>query len=106
MMPWISLCALSDLIEGKAKYVETAGRQFAVFLHHGKPHVIDNYCPHAGGSLSAGYVEDGCAVCPWHNWPFDLNTGHLKGSNAVTIAIYPARIHQPETGAAQVEADL
>jgi nitrite reductase/ring-hydroxylating ferredoxin subunit len=56
--------------------------------------------------LSAGYIEDGCAVCPWHNWPFHLDTGQLKGSNAVSIAVYRARILQHETEPAIVEADL
>ena len=103
-MPWTPLCRLDELIEGKAKYIEAAGRQLAVFLHQGQPHVIDNYCPHAGGSLSAGYIEDGCAVCPWHNWPFDLTTGQLKGSSAVSIEVYPARVQQAPV--ATVEADL
>ena len=106
MMPWISLCALSDLNEGKAKYVETAGRQLAVFLHRGNPHVIDNYCPHAGGSLSGGYIEDDCAVCPWHNWPFRLDTGELKGSSAVRITIYATRVSSDENSPPMVEADI
>ena len=64
-MPWTSLCSLDELQEGKAKYVEIDGHQLAVYLHQGKPYVIDNYCPHAGGNLAGGFVEDGCAVCPW-----------------------------------------
>jgi nitrite reductase/ring-hydroxylating ferredoxin subunit len=104
-MAWTILCPFSDLLEGKARYVETSGLQLAVFLHQGQPHVIDNYCPHAGGSLSAGYVEDGCAVCPWHNWPFRLNTGELKGSSAVRIAVYKSRVSNAG-GEQMVEAEL
>ena len=105
-MAWTTLCTLDELSEGAAKYVEVGGYRLAVFLHHGTPHVLDNYCPHAGGSMAGGYIEDGCAVCPWHNWPFRLDTGHLKGSDAVTIDIYPARLQPRDDAAPLVQADL
>jgi nitrite reductase/ring-hydroxylating ferredoxin subunit len=104
-MPWTSLCALDELTEGKGKYVEIDGFKLAVFLDQGQPHVIDNYCPHAGGSMAAGHVEDGCAVCPWHNWPFRLDTGELKNSPAVTIGTYPTRL-LPRDNTYLVQADL
>ena len=105
-MPWTSLCDLNELQEGKGKYVEIGGFQLAVFLNRGNVHVIDNCCPHAGGNLASGYVEDGCAVCPWHNWPFRLDTGHLKGSDAVSIDIYPTRLQPREDASPLVQADL
>ena len=105
-MPWTTLCTLDELSEGAAKYVEIGGYRLAVFLHQGKPHVLDNYCPHAGGSMAGGYVEDDCAVCPWHNWPFRLDTGELKSSPAVRIDCYPTRTVTAPDGTATVEADL
>ena len=101
-MPYTTLCELSELEPGRGKYVEIDGFQLAVFLTGEQVHVMDNYCPHAGGSMAGGYVEDGCAVCPWHNWPFRLDNGELKGSGAVKIEIYPSRV----TGGGVVEADL
>jgi nitrite reductase (NADH) small subunit len=100
---WTPLCPLADLTEGAGHYVEAAGHRLAVFLHEGRPRVMDNYCPHAGGSMAGGYVEDGCAVCPWHNWPFHLDTGQLKSSTAVTIDVYASRV---DVGTGMVEADL
>jgi nitrite reductase/ring-hydroxylating ferredoxin subunit len=105
-MAWTSLCLLTDLTEGAGKYIEAAGYRLAVFLHQGQPHVLDNYCPHAGGSMAGGYVEDNCAVCPWHNWPFRLDTGELKSSPAVTIDVYPTRVTLTPDGTPTVEADL
>jgi len=105
-MAWTTLCSLHDLSEGAAKYVEVPGYQLAVFLHGGRPHTLDNYCPHAGGSMAGGYVDDGCAVCPWHNWPFRLDNGNLKGSDAVTIGVYPTRVVPDTDGSAIVQADL
>src|SRR3954469_2453152 len=105
-MAWTSLCALDELTEGAGKNVEVDGYKLAVFLHAARPHVMDNYCPHAGGSMAGGYVEDGCAVCPWHNWPFRLDTGQLKSSPGVEIDVYKTRLMERETASPLVQADL
>ena len=73
-MAWISLCEITELTENQGKYVEIDGNQLAVFLSDGKVSVLDNHCPHAGGNLAGGHVEDGCAVCPWHYWAFRLDS--------------------------------
>lgn len=106
-MAWTSLCDLSELAEGRGKYVEIGGFQLAVFLHEGQVHVIDNTCPHAGGNLAAGHVEDGCAVCPWHRWAFRLETGALRDAPGVTVTKYATRTVSPGAGKPPlVQADL
>lgn len=104
-MSWTSLCELDELIEDKGKYVEIGGFQLAVFRHQGGVFVLDNYCPHAGGNLAAGHVDNGCAVCPWHYWAFGLQTGALRSAPGVTITTYPTRVHQHQ-GRQLVQADL
>jgi len=105
-MAWTSLCELTELEEGKGKYVEIEGFQLAVFLHQGKPFVIDNYCPHAGGNLAGGFVEDGCAVCPWHYWSFRLDNGQLRDTPGVTIKTYAVRITPQPDNRQLIQADL
>lgn len=104
-MAWTSLCSVDDLVEGAGKYVEVGQHQLAVFLDHGKPHVMDNYCPHAGGNMAGGRVEKGCAVCPWHDWAFRLEDGQLRESKFVHIRIYPVRVVD-QHGRRVVEAEL
>ncbi len=106
IMAWVSLCDVSELHEGTGKYVEIDGFRLAVFLHLGKIYAIDNMCPHAGGSLSGGIVEDGCVVCPWHYWRFELATGALKGAPLVTIQTYPTRVLNRDTGKSLAQANL
>jgi 3-phenylpropionate/trans-cinnamate dioxygenase ferredoxin subunit len=97
---------MSELKEGEGKYVEIGGYRLAVFLHKGEPHVIDDECPHAGGAMSGGWVDDdGCAVCPWHGWSFGLCDGRLKGSTGVGVSVYPVRVHEHE-GRKLVQVDL
>jgi len=107
-MSWTSLCELDELEEDQGKYVEIGGFHLAVFLHQGAVYVIDNYCPHAGGNLAGGYVdEDGCAVCPWHAWAFRLNNGQLRDSPGVAVSTYKTRlVRRPEGKPTLVQADL
>lgn len=102
-MAWIELCKVSDLKNGEGKFVDIGGRQLAVFMNDGKPHVVDDYCPHAGGSLAGGFLEDGCVVCSWHYWAFDLSTGNVTPNGRAHVGVYPARLNKV---AKSVEADL
>jgi len=36
---------------------------------------IDNRCPHQGGPLGDGQIEEGCLICPWHGYEYDPHTG-------------------------------
>src|SRR5215217_4464269 len=105
-MSWTSLCQLDELEESKGKYVEIGGFPLAVFLEKGSVFVIDNTCPHAGGNLAGGFVEDGCAVCPWHYWSFRLDNGQLRDTPGVTISTYKTRMLNREGQPPLVQADL
>lgn len=43
----------------------------------GEVFAIEDACNHAGASLSEGWVENKCAVCPMHGYVFELRTGKL-----------------------------
>ncbi len=105
-MAWVTLCGMGELVEGRGKYVEIEGFQLAVFLNGGQAYVIDNRCPHAGASLAGGEVHDGRAVCPWHQWSFDLKSGQLRSRPLVRIRTYPARVVQLEGKGTMVQAQL
>jgi nitrite reductase (NADH) small subunit/3-phenylpropionate/trans-cinnamate dioxygenase ferredoxin subunit len=104
-MAWTSLCDLDELKPGEGKYVEIDGFQLAVFINDGNVYAIDNTCPHAGGNLAGGYVEDGCAVCPWHYWAFRLDNGQLKDLPGVAVSTYKTRLFEHQ-GKQLVQADL
>ena len=75
------------------------------FYGAGQVAVLDSTCPHAGGNLAGGFIEDGCAVCPWHYWAFRLDNGELQGSPGVAVQKYTTRIHLHE-GRELVQAEL
>ena len=103
-MAWTTLCEMTELTEGQAKAVDVDGYRLAVFLDKGQPFVLDDTCPHAGASMSAGWVEGGCAVCPRHAWRFELLTGILAGGGAV-LRRYTSRLLD-HRGTTFVQADL
>lgn len=71
----VQLCALDSLEPDRGHLVRAGGREVAVFLVGGEVWVVDNACLHAGGPLADGAVVDGCVVCPFHGWVYDLTTG-------------------------------
>jgi nitrite reductase/ring-hydroxylating ferredoxin subunit len=104
-MPWVTLCELSELTDGAGKPVDVDGFKLAVFLDGPTVAALDNTCPHAGVALSGGFVRDGCAVCPAHQWAFDLATGQLRDAPVVSVTRYPTRLFDFH-GTRFVQADL
>jgi len=70
---------LDDLPEGRVKSV-TAGHTGICLTHFdGKISALDNKCPHQGGPLGEGTIENGLLRCPWHGWDFNPCTGMPPG---------------------------
>jgi 3-phenylpropionate/trans-cinnamate dioxygenase ferredoxin subunit len=66
----------------------------------GKKICISNYkeslfgcavkCPHAGGNMSAGYVDAlGNVVCPLHRYKFSLQNGRNTSGEGYFLKTYP-----------------
>lgn len=77
---WYKVLSNKDkLPEGRVQTV-TAGHQGVCLTHfEGKFSALDNRCPHQGGPLGEGSIENGLLRCPWHGWDFDPCTGLPPG---------------------------
>jgi len=92
---WVDLCAFDEVpaAEEGGQYVIHRARPLAVFRDSdGAPRVIDDSCPHAGGSLSAGHIAGDCVICPWHGWNFNIRSGICPDSSHLRVRIFPARL--------------
>ena len=49
-------------------------------------------CPHKGGDLADGFIEGGAIVCPWHNLPFDLESGQSPCRSLAALPQYDYEI--------------
>jgi len=87
-MDLIKLAVTSDLPTcDKAKEFYVNGRFVCVANVNGEICAMDNVCPHWGGPLGQGRIEDGKLICPWHGWTFDPKTGETprKPNTRVTV---------------------
>jgi len=97
-MPIKARCGRAeDLPPGSSKVVQVKEHMVAIFNVDGRLHAIDNTCPHQGGPLGEGYLEDDAVVsCPWHGWTFDVRTGVSPIDPEMKVACYAVRIESGE----------
>jgi len=72
---WHRVAAVDDLGDGRLKVVEVGHRQLCLARVGDQYGAIDNHCPHQGGPLSEGSIENGWLRCPWHGYDYDPLTG-------------------------------
>ncbi len=65
--------------EGRVMTVVAAHKSFCLANHKGELSCLDNKCPHQGGPLGEGSIENGLLRCPWHGWDYDPITGKAPG---------------------------
>ena len=75
MGEWVYLCRVDEVPEGRGLSVEAAGARVAILRDGEAVAVLFDRCPHAGGSLGSGWVEDDEVVCPLHPWRVRLRDG-------------------------------
>ena len=87
----MTLVALGDA-DGRDAWLVRAddGRRFAVFAVEDGFRVTDAACPHNRGPLDQGWVRDGrAAVCPWHWYRFDLDSGTCETDPRLRLRVHP-----------------
>jgi pyruvate oxidase len=76
---WRKVLEPDELAEGRVKPV-TRGHITLCLTHHaGRYGALDNRCPHQGGPLGEGSIENGLLRCPWHGWDYDPLSGKAPG---------------------------
>jgi nitrite reductase (NADH) small subunit len=104
-MGWHDLGSLSDLERDGHLVARVGGREVGVVVAGGELLGVRNRCPHHGGPLCLGTVEERLAGspggydltgvrvlrCPWHGWQFDPRTGACLDDPALRVAVYPAK---------------
>ncbi|QEH36780.1 Assimilatory nitrite reductase [NAD(P)H] small subunit [Aquisphaera giovannonii] len=75
MPEWYAACGSGELDAGRAILREVGGLKLALLREGDSIVALSDRCPHAGGSLGRGWVEEGELVCPLHRWRFRLADG-------------------------------
>jgi nitrite reductase (NADH) small subunit len=92
----VKICAKSDLPRpGEAREFSAGSRTLCIANVNGVIRALDNECPHRGGPLAEGLIEDGKLICPWHAWSFDPATGATDSSQE-RVAVYSVSVEGEE----------
>ncbi len=94
-------CSIDAIGERPVASVEVEGRAIALIRDGESFHALSGRCPHAGGNLGRGWLEDGEVVCPLHRWRFRLIDG-----KCTTVRGEWARVYRCEQRDGVVWLDL
>jgi NAD(P)H-dependent nitrite reductase small subunit len=92
MAEWVRVCRVDEIPHGRGRTCETSGLRIAVFRVEDSVVVLSDRCPHEGGSLGQGWVEDGEVVCPLHRWRFKLKDGRCTTMRGNGVHRFPVVI--------------
>lgn len=92
MADYITVAQVGSIPPDQGQCFQVRGRMVAVFLINDEYQAIDDLCPHMGASLSAGPIEDGVVVCPWHAWRFRVCDGTWCDNPRMGIDRFDVRV--------------
>ncbi len=88
----VKVATLSEVPEGTAKTVDVRGTPVALYNVGGTLYATTNTCPHRGGPLGEGDLDETIVTCPWHGFQYDVTTGACLSNTALSIGCYKVRV--------------
>ncbi len=89
---WHRVLAADELPEGRVTTVHAGLRELALVHYDGCWAALDNRCPHQGGPLGEGSIENGLLRCPWHGFDYDPLTGRSPGEFVDEATCFPLEV--------------
>jgi pyruvate oxidase len=74
--------------EGRVHSLVVDGRAVALTRCSGRLGALENRCPHQGGPVGEGSIENGWLRCPWHGYDYDPLTGRPPEGFSDAVAAY------------------
>jgi thiamine pyrophosphate-dependent acetolactate synthase large subunit-like protein/nitrite reductase/ring-hydroxylating ferredoxin subunit len=89
---WYKALEPDELPEGRVKS-KTLGLHTLCMSHfEGEYSALSNKCPHQGGPLGEGSIENGMLRCPWHGWDYHPTTGSPPDGYGDCVPTFPVEI--------------
>lgn len=92
MSRFVPVTTTDSIPPGEARAFVVGDREIALFNVAGRFYAIENACPHQGGPLAEGFIEDAVVTCPWHAWCFDVTTGKMSLGDYSTVDAFDVQI--------------
>ena len=93
-LKWYRVADRDELAEGRVKTVSAGTKTLALTHYQGKYAALDNKCPHQGGPLGEGSIENGWLRCPWHGYDFDPLTGKAPEGHDDCVENFPLELRE------------
>ena len=95
---WYRVDPVDVPAEGRVRSVTVDGRTVALARCGAGLGALENRCPHQGGPLGEGSIENGWLRCPWHGYDYDPLTGRppegfSDGATAYEVDERPDGVH-------------
>ena len=96
---WHSVAYGKDLREDRPLPATLLGRRLVLVRQGSNVHAFSDICRHRGSAVSLGWIENGCLVCPYHGWEYDMegrvvripSRPELSGVFEAQLDRYPCR---------------
>lgn len=72
------VCSVEELSSAGKLVVNVDDTELFLVWFEDEPRALENTCIHRQRRISEGFQFNGRAVCPGHQWSFDLVTGFCK----------------------------
>jgi nitrite reductase (NADH) small subunit len=96
------VCDVQEIPVGEGRAFVVDGEQIAVFRHRsGKVSAVQARCPHAGGPLADGQIDEDVVICPLHLNAFDLASG-ASTSDQPALTVHPCAVDPSGTVSVQL----
>ena len=93
-LEWHRVLDEGDLPDGRVTTVHAGLRELALVHYDGCWAALDNRCPHQGGPLGEGSIENGLLRCPWHGFDYDPLTGGSPGGFVDEATCFPLEVRE------------
>ncbi|MBJ7383219.1 MAG: Rieske 2Fe-2S domain-containing protein [Mycolicibacterium sp.] len=104
MTTQVSVGHVDEIPVGEGRTFAIDGEQIAVYrMRDGSVRALSAVCPHRGGPLADGLIDDQVVVCPLHGLNYDLETGREVTGTGLGVCTHAATVDA--TGAIRVALD-
>lgn len=79
---WLKVAEIDELADGQTKALMEMNQQIVLSRVGDAYGAVEGVCPHQGGPLADGRIDEGVLRCPWHGHAFDPVSGKALGQDA------------------------
>ena len=89
---WFRVADADELQDGEVLGVTAGAKSLVLTSQDGNVSALAGKCPHQGGPLAEGTLDDGVLRCPWHGWGFCSKTGESAEESHGGVATYDVEV--------------